>query len=159
MADASKAERVAARPKAAADPIDDVILQNDGDPDFKSFTGPVLLLWRLRTVTNVSAYLDCSTWPPGKPDTVFGVDEWITFWNELGQPAPLRRLSEADSKTIGRFFEDGGEKWMFDPEEFAERLAKLASPEGAASISRPSVAARVDAVGTGAKPGRPRRES
>ena len=70
MAEASRKERTKARGTLP----DYVILQNDDEGIPQSFSGPVLILWPEQSVTSLYAYTNCSTWPPSKPDTVFGTE-------------------------------------------------------------------------------------
>jgi len=125
MAAASKKKRAKKRGTAVVMPPDDVILQNDEDSKLQSFSGSLLLLWRLRSVTRVYAYTNCSTWPPSNPDTVFGIEDWKKFWKAIDQEPPQRRLTEEESGQIGQMLAEKGGQWLFNASEFASRLATL----------------------------------
>ncbi len=123
MAEASKMNRVATRGTAEIQLEDDVILQNDEGGKLPSFTGPLLLLWHRGLRTQVHAYIDCSTWPPSTPDTVFGVDNSEAFWKAIDQHPPASMLTGKDSARIGRMVAAKDGQWLFTVSEFAARLA------------------------------------
>jgi hypothetical protein len=123
MAEASKKERAKTRGTAAVLPQDDVILQNDMEGELQSFSGPLLLLWRDRSVTRVFAYMDCSTWPPSNPDTVFGIENRKGFWKAIDQEPSESRLTDEESTQIGQMLAEKGGQWLFTASEFAARLA------------------------------------
>lgn len=129
-AEATRNERAKARGRAANPLPDDVVIQNDEGWELQSFSGPLLLLWRARTVTWVQAYTDCSTWPPSNPDTVFGIDNWEGFWKAINLEPSEGKLSAEESKQIEPLFDATGGRWVFTASEFAARLADLRSTTG-----------------------------
>lgn len=124
MAKKTKQDRSRER-DASVGSVDEVILQNGEGGELRPFAGPLLLLWRGRSVTWVQAYVDCSTWPIKQPDSVFGIEDWSGFWEIADQTPSELRLSKEESNLIARLLEQDEERWLYDATEFAEKLEAL----------------------------------
>jgi hypothetical protein len=86
----------------------------------------ILCLWKgTPGVVRVDAYLNCTTWPPRRPDTIFGEDNWTDFWKQIKQKPCKRRLTEDEARVISKLPISVGNQWLFTPDEFAERLRSL----------------------------------
>jgi len=142
-----RAKRRGAKPEKLKD---SVIFQCPEEGKLVAFTGPVLQLWRPRSITWVTAYTDGSTWPPSDADTVFAIKDWRRFWKEIDQTPSEKRLSDEDSSRIGQLLDADDEQWFFTPEEFAGRLAMLwekPSPKMSKTQARAVLTEELDRVG------------
>lgn len=124
MARATKVDRTRAR-GVSVQSLDDVILQNGEGGELRPFVGPLLLLWRGRSVTWVRAYVDCSTWPIKQPDSVFGIEDWSGFWEMTDQKPSEVRLSRDESNLVAHLLKQDGDRWIYKAMEFAEKLEAL----------------------------------
>lgn len=104
---------------------DNIVVQGDRG-EVGSIPRLMLVIFRPadRRQRTVTGYIDARPFPPTRPDTVFGRQNWPHFSRAIGQPDLKKGLSTAEWTLVDRLLEN--EKWLFTPDEFAAALNRLA---------------------------------